>query len=143
MFVSGILQSTVMTIFITKIVGSLSASESSFGWSLYLELTTLITSWFLLIIQIVVGCCCEYRYYEISNYYWWSTFLSINTLYFFGTIFINNLPLRTKDKILIKKIWCITFMRVDLKHSVASANCLLQILTEIYNWSFKIGFDMT
>lgn len=103
MFVSGILQSTVMTIFITKIVGSLSASESSFGWSLYLELTTLITSWFLLIIQIVVGCCCEYRYYEISNYYWWSTFLSINTLYFFGTIFINNLPLRTKDKILIKK----------------------------------------
>ncbi|VDI37193.1 Hypothetical predicted protein [Mytilus galloprovincialis] len=53
------LQSAVVIIFITQIVGSLSTSASGFGWSLYVVIAVLGLSLIILITQMISGCCCQ------------------------------------------------------------------------------------
>lgn len=55
MFSWCLIQGAVLTIFMTAIMAELSASASDVGWSLYLECTTLVISYFLLTVQI----CCK------------------------------------------------------------------------------------
>ncbi|XP_076110869.1 peroxidasin homolog isoform X2 [Mytilus galloprovincialis] len=55
----GGLQSAVVIIFITQIVGSLSTSACGFGWSLYVVIAVLGLSLIILITQMISGCCCQ------------------------------------------------------------------------------------